>query len=72
MDLIKQIAKPLVKAAFEYVQDEENMEAIWDWAEDKASSTDTGWDDVAVASVKAVFPSFIEIAEGPVDSWLEE
>lgn len=71
MDLAKRIIRPLADACFEYLRDEERMEAFWDWADQRANDTETTWDDVAVGALKAAAEPAIDIAEDFVYEWLD-
>jgi len=60
---MEKLLKAIAGVALDFADDQEKMEAIWEWAEDRAKDTDTSWDDVAVASAKAVWPHLVEIAD---------
>lgn len=67
MSLAKDLGKVLVYQLLEYAKDEEKMADFWEWAEDKANDTDTGWDDMAVSAAKTAWPSLVEMAEDFID-----
>lgn len=69
--MFKNIAKVAIEQILEYARDEEKMEPVWDWISEKADDTDTSWDDVAVASVKSIWPYAVDMAEEYADSWLQ-
>lgn len=71
-DLLKQILRPIADYAFDFLGDEERMNQVWEWLEEKAAETDIPWDDAAVKGAKAVFPALLDMADEFVTSLLDD
>lgn len=57
--------------ALDYLRDEEKMESIWEYLEDRASDTDTSFDDLAVSAAQSVFPSLIEMLSDYLEQYVD-